>query len=45
MTLLAQVLYDVAMYAIGLMLVLTEHYGWAWIPFFLACTTTVKTLK
>lgn len=35
-------LVDVTCIASGTYLVVTEHYGWAWIPFLLAGTTNFK---
>ena len=39
------ILIDIAGIASGTYLVVTEHYGWAWIPFLLACTTTIGRAK
>jgi len=36
---------DVACIASGTYLVVTEHYGWAWIPFLISCCTSVKQKK
>lgn len=36
---------DLACVASGTYLVLTEHYGWAWIPFTIMATTTLKGAK
>lgn len=33
---------DLACILSGTYLVVTEHYGWAWIPFLIAATTTYK---
>lgn len=35
--------FDIACIGSGTALVLTEHYWWAWLPFLLACTTSVVT--
>lgn len=32
---------DLSCIASGTFLVWTEHYGWAWIPFLFAATTTI----
>ncbi len=33
---------DLSCIAFGTYLVITEHYGWAWIPFLIAATTSVS---
>lgn len=33
----------VANLAAGIYLVMTAHYGWAWIPFLIAASLSVKT--
>ena len=29
--------------AMGVFLVVTEHYGWAWIPYLMACAINVRS--
>ena len=38
-------IFDVVNILAGTYLVITEHYGWAWIPFLLAATTIYKQPK
>lgn len=39
------ILIDLACLASGTVLIVTEHYGWAWIPFLMACMTTIERGK
>lgn len=38
-------LLDVSCIASGTYLVSTEHYGWAWIPFLIAASTTYNETR